>query len=218
MYIPSKNNSIVGTPNLTQTLDGYKRQGAYETNCMRIGIVRNVYYDDLTVDVQIANKKTLNINQDGTQNVADFPIVRAKIVYCNPFITNPIAAGDECVLIFADREIESWFISGDVSPEGYPRMHALTDCVALFGIRSLPKMITALTDCLHLFYGTSNIQLKDTSIDITTPTVNVVGNTTQTGVITATSLNATSAATGTFRSADSKTITVNNGIITSITS
>ena len=80
MYIPSKNNSIVGTPNWIQTLDGLKRQTAYELNCMRIGIVQNVYYEDLTVDVLIANKKTLSLNQDGTQNVRDFPLIRANIV------------------------------------------------------------------------------------------------------------------------------------------
>lgn len=205
MYIPSKNNSIVGTPNLTQTLDGYKRQGAYETNCMRIGIVRNVYYEDLTVDVQIVNKRTLNINPDGTQNVADFPLVRAKIVYCNPFITYPIAAGDECILIFADREIESWFISGDVSPEGYPRMHALTDCVALFGIRSIPNVISILADCLNLFYGTSNIALSSDYININADTVQ------------ASNFHALNGATGTIKdSFGSNVATVVDGIITEI--
>lgn len=175
MYIPSKNNSIVGTPNLIQTLDGLKRQTAHETNCMRIGIVQAFYPDDLTVDVLIANKKTLNLNQDGTQNVVDFPVIRAKVVYCNPFETFPISEGDECVLLFADREIESWFINGDVNAEAYPRMHALTDCTALFGIRSIPKMISVLTTCLHLFYGNSDIQIAGDSITINAPTVNING-------------------------------------------
>lgn len=175
MYIPSKNNSIVGTPNWIQTLDGLKRQTAHELNCMRIGIVQNVYHEDLTVDVLIANKKTLNLNDDGTQNVRDFPLIRAKIVYCNPFITFPINQGDECVLLFSDREIESWFINGEVNPEGYPRMHALTDAVALFGIRSIPNMISILTDCLHLFYGNSNIQISESGVTINATDINLNG-------------------------------------------
>lgn len=175
MYIPSKNNSIVGSPSWIQTLDGLKRQTGHELNCMRIGIVQAFYPEDLTVDVLIANKKTLNLNKDGTQNVQDFPVVRAKVVYCNPFETFPINPGDECVMLFADREIESWFINGEVNAEGYPRMHAITDCTALFGIRSLPKMISILTTCLHLFYGNSDIQIADNSITLNAPNIYING-------------------------------------------
>ncbi|MBQ2285553.1 MAG: hypothetical protein II244_07810 [Clostridia bacterium] len=205
MYIPSKNNSIVGTPNWIQTLDGLKRQTAHELNCMRIGIVQNIYYDDLTVDVLIANKKTLNLNNDGTQNVRDFPLIRAKIVYCNPFITCPINQGDECVLLFSDREIESWFINGEVNPEGYPRMHALTDCVAIFGIRSIPKMISILADCLNLFYGSSNIALSSDHININADTVQ------------ASNFHATNGATGALVDSNGKKLAdVVDGIITEI--
>ena len=175
MYIPSKNNSIVGTPNWIQTLDGLKRQTAYELNCMRIGIVQNVYYEDLTVDVLIANKKTLSLNQDGTQNVRDFPLIRANIVYCNPFETFPINQGDECIILFSDRETESWFINGDVNPEAYPRMHDITDAVAIFGIRSLPKMIQILTDAVHMFYGASELIMKQAEMNLKSTTINIEG-------------------------------------------
>lgn len=216
MYIPSKSNSITGQPNWIQIMNGIAQKAGYDLNCMRIGIVYAFYPEDLTVDVQIVNKKTLELNKDGTQNVVDFPLIRAKVCYCNPFITYPISKGDECVLLFSDREIESWFINGDINPEGYQRMHALTDAVALFGIRSIPNMISVLTDALHLYYGGSDIQIKDSQINITSPSLMVTGNTTQTGNITATNLNATAAATGTFRTADNKTVTVTNGIITAI--
>ena len=215
MYIPSKYNSFSPEPNWIQTLDGVTKKTGYELNCMRIGIVNEFFPDDLTADIVIANKKTLGLNEDGTQIVEPYPLIRAKVVYCNPFITFPINPGDECVLLFADREIESWFLNGDVNPEGYPRMHSKTDAVAIFGIRSLPNMISVLTNCLHLFYGSSDIQIKDSQIDINSA-LNIVGNTTQTGDITATNLNATAAATGTFTTSDNKTVTVKNGIITAI--
>ena len=215
MYIPSKYNSFSPEPNWIQTLDGVTKKTGYELNCMCIGIVNEFFPDDLTADIVIANKKTLGLNEDGTQIVEPYPLIRAKVVYCNPFITFPINPGDECVLLFADREIESWFLNGDVNPEGYPRMHSKTDAVAIFGIRSLPNMISVLTNCLHLFYGSSDIQIKDSQIDINSA-LNIVGNTTQTGDITATNLNATAAATGTFTTSDNKTVTVKNGIITAI--
>lgn len=154
MYIPAKENSITSNPSLIQTFDGLGQKVGYELNCIRIGIVQAFYPEDLTVDVQIANKKTIGQNKDGTQVVIDYPLIRAKVCYSNPFITFPINQGEECLLLFSDREIESWFINGGVNAESYPRMHELTDCIAIFGLRSLPNMIEILQDCLHLFHPT----------------------------------------------------------------
>lgn len=216
MHQSSKFINLNTSPDLTQTLYSVVEKVGKELNCMRVGIVQAFYPDDLTADVLIANKKTINLNSDGTQNVKNYALIRAKVCYCTPFITYPIKKGDECILLFSDREIESWFINGEVNTEGYPRLHDLTDAIAVVGLRSLPNMITILQDALHLFYGNSDIQLKENQININSTLLSIVGNTTQTGDITATNLNATAAATGTFRTADSKTVTVTNGIITAI--
>ena len=216
MHQSSKFINLNTSPELTQTLYSVVEKVGKELNCMRVGIIEAFYPDDLTADVLIANKKTINLNADGTQNVKNYALIRAKICYCTPFITYPINKGDECILLFSDREIESWFINGEVNAEGYPRLHDLTDAIAIVGLRSLPNMITILQDALHLFYGNSDIQLKENQININSTLLSIVGNTTQTGDITATNLNATAAATGTFRTADNKTVTVTNGIITAI--
>lgn len=142
-----------------------------ELNCMRIGIIQEFHAEDLTAKVLIANKKDLGLNQDGTQNVRDFAVIRAKVCYCNPFVTYPLTQGMECVLLFNDREMESWFVNGGVNPLAYPRMHSLTDAVAICGIRSIPQMVSILADCLNLFYGSSNIAISDKVINITSNTV-----------------------------------------------
>lgn len=164
-------NQLSATPDLGQTMKLQGLKMASDLNCMRIGIIQTFYPETLTADVLIANKKSLGLNSDGTQKVRDFGLIEAKVCYCNPFETFPLQQGDECILLFSDREIESWFINGDVNPEGYTRMHDLTDAVAIVGIRSLPKMINILADCLNLFYGTSNIALSENLINITAQTV-----------------------------------------------
>lgn len=222
MHQSSKFINLNTSPDLTQTLYSVVEKACKELNCLRVGIIQNFYADDLTADVLIANKKTINLNSDGTQNVRNYALIRAKVCYCTPYITYPLKAGDECILLFSDREIESWFINGNVNAEIYPRLHDLTDAIAIVGLRSLPNMISILTNALHLFYGSSDIQILENQININSTLLNIVGNTaqtgntTQTGTITATSLNATSAATGSFKTADSKTVTVVNGIITGI--
>ena len=150
MEIPSTFNYKASVPDVSNVIQFNALKTASELNCMRIATVEEVHYDDLTVTVRLLNKRTLGNNPDGTPNVRDYALIRAKICYCCPFITFPIAKGDDCVLLFSDREIESWFINGDAQPVNYQRMHDLTDAFAIFGIRSLPKMIEIAQDCLHL--------------------------------------------------------------------
>lgn len=217
MQIPNKFNQLASTPDLGQTIKTAGLKTARDLNCVRIGIIQEFYSEDLTAKVKLASKKLLGFNQDGSQVLGDYAPIYAKVCYCNPFETFPLTEGMECVLLFNDREIESWFINGGENIEAYPRMHDLTDAIAIVGIRSLPNMIQILTDCFHLFYGQSDIQIYNENININTPTLNITGNTAQTGTITATNLNATEAASGSIIDSQGKVLaTVTNGIITDI--
>ncbi len=192
-------------PDLTQTLFNVGLKTASDLNCVRIGIIQEFFPEDLTVDVLIANKKVLGLNPDGSQKLRNYSPIRAKVCYCNPFETFPLKYGDECILLFSDREIESWFINGNVNPQGYDRMHDLTDAIAIVGIRSLPKMINILADCLNLFYGQSNIALSENIINITAPTVQ------------AANFQAMNGASGNLVDTQGKTLAkVEHGIITEI--
>lgn len=161
MNIQNKFTQLGSEPDFTLVLKSVINKIGLELNCVRVGIIQSFNAEDLTAEVLIANKKTLGINQDGTQNTRDYALITANICYCCPFITYPITAGEECILLFNDREIESWFISGQVQPEAYTRMHDLTDCIAIVGLRSMAKMITILADTLHLFYAGSDIQINE---------------------------------------------------------
>lgn len=224
MEIQNKFSQLAVQSDLTTVLKNVINKVGLELNCVRVGIIESFNAEDLTAEVLITNKRTLGINKDGTQNTKEYAVITAKICYCTPYITYPIEKGEECILLFNDRELESWFISGEVQPEAYPRMHDLTDCIAIVGLRSLAKMIEIMADTLHLFYKTSDIQIKENSIVSNTSAFDVNADTstltiptiTASGTFTAETLNATSAATGSFVSEDSKSITVVNGIITSI--
>lgn len=227
MNIINKFNQLAGEPDLTTVLESVINKVGLDLNCIRVGIIQSFNADDLTATVSIVNKRTLGLNKDGTQKTRDYALVTAKVCYCTPYMTYPIEPGEECILLFSDRELESWFTTGEVQPEAYQRMHDLTDCIAIVGLRSLAKMITILADTLHLFYGESDIQIKDKSITSNTTNfdVNATSSTltiptiTATGTLTAHTLNAQTGASASFYSGDNprKTITVTNGIITNIT-
>lgn len=181
MQTLNKFNQLSSTPDLGQIIKCSGLNTASELNCMRVGIIQEFNAENLTAQVQIAGKRTIGLNPDGTQRVRDYAPIYAKVCYCNPFITHEIVPGEECVLLFSDREIESWFINGDNNPEAYTRMHDLTDAIAIVGIRSLPKMIEIIRDCLNLFYGNSNIKIDESSITLNATNININGELTING-------------------------------------
>lgn len=205
MEIPNNFNYKASIPDISDVIRFGTLKTASDLNCLRIATVEEFHAEDLTVTVRLLNKRTLGQNKDGTPNVRDYALIRAKICYCNPYITNDIKQGDDCLLLFSDREIESWFLNGDAQPVNYQRMHDLTDAFAIFGIRSLPKMISILADCLNLFYGNSNIALSDELINITSP------------LVQASNLHAMNGASGNIVDSSGKILaTVVDGIITEI--
>lgn len=150
-------------------------------NCMKIGIIQEFNREEMTVLVQIADKKNIGVNQEGNNVYRDYAPVYAKVCFCNPFITYDIQQGEECLLFFADNEIESWFINGDINTQNHTRMHDITDAVAICGIRSLPRMITMLQNCINLFYGSSNIEINENTININASNININGTLTING-------------------------------------
>ena len=79
----------------------------------------------------------------------------------------PIAAGDECLLFFNDREIDNWYVSGEISTPTSRRTHDFSDAVALVGVRSLSRLLVGyLADQVKLYYNNTSVVLDDTQIEL----------------------------------------------------
>lgn len=156
----------------------------YGLNCVRVGIVEEFYPDTLTAQIKIANKMLVGLNDDGSQVNQDYAPIYAKVHFIGwggTGATYPIEKGMEGILIFCDREIESWYINGDVNPLSYERAHDLSDSIFICGIHSIPNMIKMLTDCFHIFYKSSDLQIKDKAVIINSDNVTINANTTING-------------------------------------
>lgn len=109
------------------------------------------------------------------------------------FLTFPVKAGDECILMFSERAIDNWYDKGGVQLPSEYRIHDLSDGVAIVGLNSQPKKLAALQTTgaelrtrdratyLRLEAGTiyikGNLNIQG-NLDIT-------GDTNQTGTVTA---------------------------------
>jgi hypothetical protein len=189
-----------------------------------------------------------SVGPDG-QNVSVIPAIRAKVTDQNGIVTDvelpllvdvnvlfqraggfaltfPIKAGDECLVIFSSRCIDSWWQSGGVQNQAELRMHDLSDGFCLLAPTSNPKKLSnvSTTDVqLRNLDGTSIVSINpDGTIGIATGVGWMAfytnGNKQIIGPETSTSghVKVGTGATGTFTTTDSKTVTVQDGIITEI--
>lgn len=88
-------------------------------------------------------------SEDGTYSWISLPV----LVDCPVFfpsgggvtLTFPIKAGDECLVVFSSRCIDSWWQSGGVQNQAEVRMHDLSDGFVYVGVSSVPKVISNIS-------------------------------------------------------------------------
>lgn len=157
-------------------------------------IVQSFNLSTMTCVCQIAIQGRYE-DQDGNVNFVNIGVIQdVPIVFPSAggfTITFPVAAGDEVLVIFASRCIDSWWQNGGVQnkPMEY-RMHDLSDGFAIPGPKSQPKKITGIlssglqirSDDLSVFIALTN----DGKVSIRASEVDIVGNVKVTGTVTAT--------------------------------
>ena len=156
-------------PTLLNILNAFKDKLLYnEINCCRIAIVDEFYGDSLQAKVNIANKMVIGMKEDGSQIIQDYAPITAKICFANNGISFPLKKGDCGLLLFNDRELESWYINGEINQLAYDRSHSITDAIFIAGMFSQPNISNAqfIENCLHLFYGNKGIKITNNGIEI----------------------------------------------------
>lgn len=142
-------NSVPNHPTLSDLLNLVKKEIMLDLNCCHVGTIQSFNAATMTVVASINYTKTffqLNATSGLYQpvQVNYAPVVDCPIVCLGGGKTNitfPIAQGDECLLIFNDRSIDSWFASGQFGPVPAGRFHAFSDAFALVGVKSTPNVL-----------------------------------------------------------------------------
>jgi hypothetical protein len=79
-------------------------------------------------------------------SVIDFPLLTDVPVFIlsggNTHVSMPIVAGDFCIVLFNDRDIDTWWLSGKKDVPNSNRAHAIADGIALIGIRPQSSLIS----------------------------------------------------------------------------
>lgn len=203
----SLNNQVLGNKaSLYSVLSVLKDTINYNMNCVKVATVIEFDKDTLKVKCRINNKRLRYLNDDGNQHLENYPDIYANACFMgwgDTGATWPIKNGMEGILLFNDRELETWFLTGEGGNLAYDRCHDLTDALFICGIHSQPNisLLQYIEDGLNLFYKNSNVLIKENETDINTAVFK---------------MNNQQGASGSFTTKDNKLITVTNGIITGI--
>jgi Phage protein Gp138 N-terminal domain/GpV Apex motif len=182
----------VTPPDITVLLEALKREIKKEINCAKVGVIQSWSPSTNTVVVKIAQQQVTSVAQDGTRTLAEYPLLLTVPVAFPGgggfTLTFPIAVGDECLVVFNDRELDNWFSSGAGLPPTTARIHDISDGVAFVGLRSSPRALASIsssTTQLRSDDGTTFVEIAGggiinavapTSINFTTPVLNVTGD------------------------------------------
>lgn len=156
-------------------------------------IITKINFAEMTLECQPAIQGTVTA-EDDTSSFVNLPVL-VDVPICFPsgggfIITFPLAIGDEVLVIFASRCIDSWWQSGQISIPAEFRMHDLSDGFAIPGPKSLPNVVANIsTSALQIrnTAGTGVIEIdSDGKVKITATEFDLTGDLKVTGNILAT--------------------------------
>lgn len=133
------------------------------------GIIQSFSPGAVTATVQLAIKGLVHA-PDGSARFVNLPLLVDVPVHfprgggCT--LTFPVAAGDECLVVFAARCIDGWWQSGGVQAPMEPRIHDLSDGFAFVGFFSQATKIAGISTAsaqLRSNDGTTYIDLNPTT-------------------------------------------------------
>ena len=168
-----RQNTASAEPTLADLFNLFRKDLMLELCAHHIGTIESFDSVTQTAKVSINYKKTYfesnSVTKENTPVLKDYPVLAdVPCVFLGgggANLTFPVASGDECILLFNDRDIDNWFSGSSNSAVNSPRLHSFTDAIAIIGVRSLPNLITTFdADRAALSYGTTILAVGATLI------------------------------------------------------
>lgn len=131
-------------PSIEQFVSDIVRQALADTHTCLPGKVTRYDKTKQQADVQPLLRRKF---MDGT--VTDLPPIN-NVAVVHPraggaIVHMPVEIGDIVTVVFAERSLDRWLNSGDMTDPGDPRMHDLSDAYAIPGGYSFNKAVAGLT-------------------------------------------------------------------------
>lgn len=179
-------NQTVSEYDLRSLMDLMRREIMLAISCHHVGTIQTFDPVKQRADVSI-NYKRVNFGKQGDPPavIPYPPLIDCPVVVMHGgdgALTFPIEVGDNCIVLFNDRDINDWYAGGQVGPPPSSRLHSFADAMVLVGINSLATPIADyVVDKVVLKKGTTALKigekfsLSNDDTDLKTLLVNIVG-------------------------------------------
>lgn len=161
-------NKILGpvaAPELGDVVNKIKIDLSANINCVQVATI--VSYDATanTCSCQINYKRKLD---DG--RIFDYPVMSDCPVFFlsggTSWVSMPISAGDTCIVLFNDRDLDNWWYSGQSLPPASYRTHSLSDGMVLVGVRNQVNALPLKDNVIEMFGGLNKIAIGNGFISL----------------------------------------------------
>lgn len=164
MINPNSNAKTITPPDLTEVLSSAKRDTQIAINCVQIGVIQAFDVATQLATIQIAMKQVRDITEDGVRTIVEYPLILqcpVMVLFGGiDVLTMPIAAGDNCIVLFCDRDIDQWVKNGNAQVPTTARVHDMNDAFAIVGIRPLTNSISNyLANGIRISHAQGNSQI-----------------------------------------------------------
>jgi hypothetical protein len=120
-------------PDIKILMDEMKSEIFATMNCIQIGRVESVNLSEQTVEAAIqVRRQSVDGSSIAYPVLVDVPFF--VLQGGQAYIDMPITAGDYCLILFNDRNIDRWWATANVAEPATSRKHSLSDGIALVGI------------------------------------------------------------------------------------
>lgn len=136
-------------------------------NKMQPAIIMSYDAETRTVTAQVAIQREFVDENGDIQSINIPPCVDVPVVFPSGGgyeITFPVKEGDECILIFADRCIDAWHASGEISPPADYRQHDLSDAIAIVGVKSIKNVTATDEKSMKIGNAENKISINDDGV------------------------------------------------------
>lgn len=153
-------------PTLASLLRLHKQDVMLSINCHQVGEIVSFDPSTQTAEVQIKMLRMMNGELKQYPVLVDCPCV--VLTGGKGCLTLPIQAGDSCLVLFNDKDLDNWYAGGQTVAPRKERSHDFADAIALVGIRNKQNEIEDyLQHGVELKYGKSTIKLENNKVTIT---------------------------------------------------
>lgn len=177
----------VAEPDLRALLEQFGTEVLSKLNCHQWGIVQSFDSGKQTVTVQIAVLRQVAQVNNGQAVFVNKPYpIMADIPIMIPsggkgYVTFPVTAGDLCLVLFNDRDYDSFWETGNVQEPNSARLHDLSDGLAIVGFRTKaaplagydPAQVVLALDQTKVVLG-SKVGIQNSATSLLTVLTNLI--------------------------------------------